>query len=164
MNTYYTTLNAHQRGIFILYSEEGLKFVKLSSKLEELTKKIENLTQRSDLRLEEDLKDYFKGKSIFFRDYKLDFSRISEFQKKVLMATLDIPYGETRSYKWVAIQIGKDKAYQAVGQALHNNPLPIIIPCHRVIKEDGKLGGFSGGLDWKKRLLTLEQKNVGINS
>jgi methylated-DNA-[protein]-cysteine S-methyltransferase len=67
-----------------------------------------------------------------------------------------IPYGETRSYAWVAEQIGQPRAVRAVGQALGKNPLPIIIPCHRVITSNGKLGGFGGGLEMKKRLLSLE--------
>ncbi|GAI87660.1 unnamed protein product, partial [marine sediment metagenome] len=67
-----------------------------------------------------------------------------------------IPYGETRSYAWVAKQVGKPKAARAVGQAMGSNPLPIIIPCHRVITSNGKLGGFGGGLEMKRQLLSLE--------
>jgi len=74
----------------------------------------------------------------------------------VWQATRLIPYGETRSYLWVAVQIGKPGAARAVGQALGRNPLPVIIPCHRVIASDGGLGGFTGGLVMKRRLLELE--------
>ncbi|MBU1996957.1 MAG: MGMT family protein [Candidatus Omnitrophica bacterium] len=83
---------------------------------------------------------------------------LTKFQWQVLEQTAKIPFGETRSYKWVAEQIGRPKAFRAVGQALRRNPYPIIIPCHRVIKEDGELGGYSGGpSDKKEDLLFREQ-------
>lgn len=69
-----------------------------------------------------------------------------------------IPYGETRSYKWVAEKLGNPRAVRAVGQALKKNPLPGIIPCHRVIRSDGSLGGFSQGLKKKRELLRGEGK------
>jgi len=98
---------------------------------------------------------YFNGQKAHFPD-KLDLSGATPFQREVWEATRLIPYGETRSYKWVAGQIKKPKAARAVGQALGKNPLPIIVPCHRVLANDGKLGGFTGGLDTKKSLLHLE--------
>ena len=70
-----------------------------------------------------------------------------------------IPYGETRSYIWLAEQLGKMGAVRAVGQALARNPLPIIIPCHRVVAKDGQLGGFTGGMEIKRQLLYLEASN-----
>lgn len=88
---------------------------------------------------------------------KLDLSRLTPFQRKVLEAVKTIPYGETRSYKWVAERIGKPKAARAIGQALKKNPYPIIIPCHRVIRSDGRLGGYSKGIRKKKRLLKKEE-------
>lgn len=78
------------------------------------------------------------------------------FQKKVWKVLQTIPYGETRTYKWVAQKIGKPRAVRAVGQACGANPLPLIIPCHRVVASGGKLGGFSLGVAMKKRLLKLE--------
>lgn len=78
------------------------------------------------------------------------------FQKDVYAATRKIPYGETRSYGWVAEQIGKPNASRAVGQALNKNPLPLYIPCHRVIGKNHKLVGFGSGLDKKRYLLNLE--------
>ncbi len=86
---------------------------------------------------------------------------LTEFQWKVLKATLKIPLGQTRSYKWVAQQVGFPKAVRAVGQALRINPYPVVIPCHRVIKGDGSLGGYAGGLGTRKaELLELEQEIV----
>jgi len=105
--------------------------------------------------LMERLKVYFSGYRTTFRD-KLDLSRATHFQREVWEITRLIPYGETRSYAWVAEQIKKPRAMRAVGQALSKNPLPIIIPCHRVVASDGKLGGFSGGMEMKRYLLSLE--------
>ena len=84
-------------------------------------------------------------------------NKLTGFQWQVLAATTTIPLGETRSYKWVAQQIGKPHAVRAVGQALRRNPFPVIIPCHRVIKENGSLGGYVGGSGTKKaQLLKIE--------
>jgi len=85
--------------------------------------------------------------------------RLTEFQWKVLQATMTIPLGQTRSYKWVAKKIGYPQAVRAVGQALKRNPYPLIIPCHRVIREDGSLGGYAGKYDKRKsQLLKMEEK------
>jgi len=115
----------------------------------------------------ERLRIYLGGHKVTFPD-ELDLSQATTFQRKVWEITKLIPYGETRSYTWVAEQIGKPGAVRAVGQALARNPLPIIIPCHRVVASDGKLGGYSGGLEMKRRLLYLEaaasmQVKQGIN-
>ena len=80
----------------------------------------------------------------------------THFQQKVWGALLSIPYGETRSYKDISVQVGKPDASRAVGMANHENPIPIFIPCHRVISSDGSLGGYSGGLDIKTNLLQIE--------
>ena len=103
----------------------------------------------------ERLKIYFGGDRMPFPD-KLDLSGATPFQREVWQTTRLIPCGETRSYAWVANHIKRPGAVRAVGQALGRNPLPIIIPCHRVVNSDGKLGGFSGGLEMKKYLLWLE--------
>lgn len=105
--------------------------------------------------LMERLKAYFSGHRTTFPD-KLDLSQATHFQHEVWEITRRIPYGETRSYAWVAEQIRKPRAVRAVGQALGKNPLPIIVPCHRVVASDGKLGGFGGGVEMKKHLLSME--------
>jgi len=105
--------------------------------------------------LMERLKTYFSEGKIAFPD-ELDLSPATPFQRKVWEITRLIPYGETRSYTWVAEQIKQPQAARAVGRALARNPLPIIIPCHRVLTIDGKLGGFSGGVELKRCLLRLE--------
>ncbi|MBN1692717.1 MAG: MGMT family protein [Dehalococcoidales bacterium] len=98
------------------------------------------------------------GQRVDFPD-KLDLQGATDFQRKVWEATKQIPYGQTRSYEWVAKQVGKPGAARAVGQALGKNPLPVVVPCHRVITCDGKSGGFGGGLAMKKRLLALEKSS-----
>jgi len=105
--------------------------------------------------LVERLRIYFNGHRVDFLD-KPDLSRATPFQREVWEITKLIPYGKTRSYSWVAEQVKKPKAARAVGQAMSRNPLPIIIPCHRVLNIDGKLGGFGGGLEMKRHLLDLE--------
>ena len=80
----------------------------------------------------------------------------SKFERDVYKAVLDIPAGEMRSYKWIAGRIGRPKAYRAVGNALNKNRYPGVIPCHRVIKQDGSIGGYSKGVYFKKRLLKAE--------
>jgi methylated-DNA-[protein]-cysteine S-methyltransferase len=101
------------------------------------------------------LRSYFQAERVDFPD-KLDLAGATSFQIKVWEATRLIPYGDTRSYRWLATQIGRPGAARAVGLALARNPLPIIIPCHRVVGSDGRLGGFSGGPEMKRRLLSLE--------
>lgn len=83
---------------------------------------------------------------------------MTPFAKKVYRIVLTIPLGEVRTYKWVAQKIGKPKAARAVGQALKQNPYPLIIPCHRVIPSNGKIGGYAWGRKNKAILLDLEQK------
>lgn len=80
----------------------------------------------------------------------------TEFRRKVWDALLDIPYGETITYGALAARLGKPKAVRAVGQANHHNPIPILLPCHRVIGADGSLTGYGGGLKLKETLLALE--------
>ncbi|MBI4974811.1 MAG: MGMT family protein [Candidatus Omnitrophica bacterium] len=82
--------------------------------------------------------------------------RFSKFKKDVYEAVYDIPRGEVRSYKWIAQKLGRPKAYRAVGNALNKNRYPGIIPCHRVIRQDGSIGGYSKGVYFKKRLLKAE--------
>ena len=101
------------------------------------------------------LDGYFAGRRRRF-DLPLEPAGTA-FQRKVLEALQAIPYGETRSYKAVAEAIGKPRAVRAVGAANARNPIPIIIPCHRVIGSDGSLTGFGGGLDAKRQLLALER-------
>jgi len=101
------------------------------------------------------LRSYFGGYQVAFDD-GLDLSPATAFQRQVWQLTRLIPYGETRSYSWVAERLGKAGVVRAVGQALGQNPLPIFVPCHRVVAKDGKLGGYSSGVEKKDYLLRLE--------
>jgi methylated-DNA-[protein]-cysteine S-methyltransferase len=106
------------------------------------------------------LQRYFSGGRVSF-DLLLDLGYYTSFQQAVWKAAAEVPYGETRSYGWIAKRIKRPKAVRAVGQALGANPVPIVVPCHRVISASGKIGGFSGGLGMKKKLLELEAGRVG---
>jgi methylated-DNA-[protein]-cysteine S-methyltransferase len=103
----------------------------------------------------QELDQYFEGQRRTF-DVPLDWTLAKAFRRKVLQATAEIPYGQTSSYRLVAIAAGSANAVRAAGSALANNPLPILIPCHRVLRSDGGLGQYLGGQAAKTRLLTLE--------
>jgi len=103
------------------------------------------------------LKEYFNRKR---KEFNLPLKPNGTiFMKNVWKSLCNIPYGETKSYIYIAKEIGNDKACRAVGMANNKNPIPIIIPCHRVIGKNGKLVGYAGGLDVKEKLLELEFKN-----
>jgi len=102
------------------------------------------------------LQQYFDGQRVLF-DEPLDLSGATAFQRRIWSAVRDIPYGETRSYGQIAHQAGSPGAARAVGRAMATNPVPIVVPCHRVIGSDGNLRGFGGGLDLKRRLLEMER-------
>lgn len=106
----------------------------------------------------EELLNYFRGQRVEFAE-KLDIANYSPFEQTVWEATRKIQYGQTKSYAEISRQIGKPFAHRAVGHALGKNPLAIVVPCHRVIASDGKLGGFSGGLTMKRYLLDMEAAN-----
>jgi len=105
--------------------------------------------------LAERMKRYLRGQRVAFDD-RLDPGRATAFMRVVWEASRCIPYGETRSYSWVAACVGKPRAARAVGQTMSRNPVPIVVPCHRVVNKDGGLGGFGGGVEMKRRLLELE--------
>ncbi|HDN79559.1 MAG TPA: methylated-DNA--[protein]-cysteine S-methyltransferase [Chloroflexi bacterium] len=105
--------------------------------------------------LKAELDRYFRGYRVTFEE-PLDFEAATPFRRAVWQEVRRIPWGETRTYREIAAAIGNPKATRAVGQALMANPIPIIIPCHRVIYSDGNLGGFSYGVEFKRKLLELE--------
>ena len=101
------------------------------------------------------LTDYLAGTRRSF-NLSLDLSRGTSFQQKVWRTLRRVSYGRLRSYQWVAVRVGGRQYARAVGNAVGANPMPIVIPCHRIVAQDTSLGGFSGGLPTKRRLLTLE--------
>ena len=160
--TYFTIVNTRLGYVGLSKSNVGLMSVTLPQSSREralagingLSDSVEeNASAFTDLALQ--IKRYYDGEKVVFSG-KLDFSGATSFNRAVWEATSSIPYGEVRSYSWIAQQIGRPKAYRAVGSALGQNRLPLIIPCHRVIASNGKLGGFGGGLELKKQLLQLE--------
>jgi O-6-methylguanine DNA methyltransferase len=101
------------------------------------------------------LLDYLAGKRNRF-DIPLDLSRGTAFQRRVWRTLQRVPYGKLRSYQWIAARVGGRRYARAVGNAVGANPLPIVVPCHRIVAQDASLGGFSCGLPMKRKLLTLE--------
>lgn len=158
----YHVFNTKGGWIAVLGSIRGLISITLprssaQAALESLSKTIEQAVQSPERfkDLTERLRKYFSGYKASFPD-KLDLSSATPFQRSLWQAVRQIPYGETRSYGWLVERIGRPGAARAVGQALSRNPLPVIIPCHRVVSSDNSLGGFSDGLEMKRRLLRLE--------
>ena len=141
--------------------EENEKLIELNiyneEKNEQKNKIIEKDT-RLLLEVEKQLKEYFKGKRTKF-EIPLN-PKGTEFMKNVWKELLKIPYGETRTYKEIAEKIGNSKASRAVGMVNNKNPIPIIIPCHRVIGSNNKLVGYALGLDMKQYLLDLEREVI----
>ncbi|MCU4337892.1 methylated-DNA--[protein]-cysteine S-methyltransferase [Acinetobacter dispersus] len=145
-------LVAHDQALVaVMWDNEDHKRVRLS----ELVEDRHHLMLH---RVKQQLEQYFAGQRQQF-DLPLDFQGTA-FQQQVWQALLSIPYGETRSYKDIAIQLGNEKAVRAVGAANGKNPISIIAPCHRVIGSSGALVGFAGGLDKKQILLSLEQSQI----
>lgn len=102
-----------------------------------------------------ELTEYFEGERTHF-SFETSFVSGSEFERMVWNTLKEVPYGQTRTYKWLAGRIGRPNAFRAVGNALGRNPIPIIFPCHRIIEADGSLGGYSSGIDIKRRLIEIE--------
>jgi methylated-DNA-[protein]-cysteine S-methyltransferase len=110
-----------------------------------------------------ELDEYFAGRRSTF-EAPLDWSLIGGFGRRVLQATAGIPYGSVSTYKQMAEQAGSPRASRAAGNALGANPLPIIVPCHRVLHTGGGLGGYTGGLERKQLLLALESGQGTLNA
>ena len=147
-------------GELLLAGEDGalsmIGFPKGSMRREPEADWIFNETQLADASRQ--LCEYFAGER---RDFDLPLKLGgTEFQVSVLEALQDIPYGETTSYGEIARRIGRPKAVRAVGAANGRNPIPVVVPCHRVIGSTGDLTGFGGGLDTKEALLRLEAENT----
>ena len=160
-----TILDIPKGKIFLAKTEKGLSFaafLKNKSQLKQIEgmlkrKGISLQADRNPFRLEEKLfKKYFEGKKEDFTSLPLDFVSGTPHQRKVWLEARKVPYGKTTSYKSLAQKLNH-RGYRSIGQALGRNPLLIIIPCHRIIRTDGSLGGFGLGLDFKEYLLRLER-------
>jgi len=163
---YYASLESSWLGkVFVASTERGVCAVDfLTSEktfLKNLRKQFSDGVVKDPLKNKEillQLKGYLEGKVKKFH-CRLDLKG-TPFQKKVWSALAKIPYGQTRSYQDIARTIGHPKAFRAVGNANGANPIPLIIPCHRVIESHGGLGGFGHGLKVKKKLLNFEKAHV----
>jgi methylated-DNA-[protein]-cysteine S-methyltransferase len=113
------------------------------------------MADRSFQEIIRQLDEYFSGARLIFRT-PLDLEQGTPFQRRVWRSLLEIPYGDTVTYKDLARAIGQPSALRAVGSAVGANPVPVLVPCHRVVATGGKLGGFSAGTQLKKKLLNLE--------
>lgn len=152
--------------MFICSNINGLCRIGINTTFEDEVRWLTNSFHKYDIVFNTDNNNpYITQLDEYFRGYRTKFDIPivtigTDFQKSVWNVLKDIPYGETISYKEVAIKLGKTKAARAVGQANNLNPIPIIIPCHRVIGSDGTLTGYRGGLNIKKYLLEFELNNL----
>lgn len=159
----YETLDSPVGSLLLVATERGLLRVAFSREghdrvLERLATSVSPRILRSPATLEQaarQLDDFFAGGRTGF-DLPLDLRLSRGFRRLVLSHLAEIPYGHTESYAQVALAAGSPKAVRAVGSACATNPLPVVVPCHRVLRSDGSLGGYLGGLEAKRTLLTLE--------
>jgi methylated-DNA-[protein]-cysteine S-methyltransferase len=160
----YTTMDTPIGTLLLAASEKGLLRVAFETEefddvLDLLGRKVSRRILRAPRRLDaamSEIDDYFQRRRTSF-DLALDFSLSSGFRLLVQRHLSEIPYGSTESYKEVAAIVGNAKAVRAVGTACATNPLPIVVPCHRVLRTNGQLGGYAGGLATKIALLELER-------
>ncbi len=147
---YYDSLHSPIGALFLVFAQSaliGITFAKPSSIVPRQTK--------DSTQAKKELEEYFAvGRAVF--TVKTRFVGGTDFEREVWETLRGVQYGETKTYKWVAERIGKPHAFRAVGNALGKNPIPIIFPCHRIIESDGSLGGYSSGIDIKRRLLEME--------
>ena len=158
METLYTAQTESPIGtLTVIASEAGLVAIEwgngaLPRKMKK-TVRYENSSDKTLVYVKQ-LREYFAGERHEFA-FPLDL-RGTEFQKRCWQALLEIPYGKTVSYAAIATAVGSPRAFRAVGMANHHNPIPIVVPCHRVIASSGGLCGYGGGLAMKEKLLRLE--------
>lgn len=157
----YTTIDSPIGVLVVAASPEGLLrigFDNESGVLEDLAEQVSPRILEYPARLlgaSRQLDEYFSGRREQF-DMRLDWALIDGFRRRVLTATAQIPYGGFSTYQEIAAQAGQPKGARAAGQALGGNPIPVVIPCHRVLRTGGGMGGYAGGTDRKEFLLRLE--------
>ena len=143
-----------------LVSQRGLRRLRFPLRRNHTPRESAQLSCSELRRARSELLRYLEGKSIRRGRLALDDGKWSNSKRMVLETIARIAPGEVRSYRWVAEQSGLGRGFRAVGQILKSNPLPIFFPCHRVVRQDGSLGGYQSGIRWKKRLLLHERKVV----
>ena len=158
---FYEWIDAPFGKVFLAKTERGLCRVSFRRKEEDLVDDLEKrelLPEKGAGQLDPErrqLDEYFEGKRRHF-ELLVDIRWGTPFQRKVLEAANEIPFGHCECYTDVAERIGHPKAQRAVGNALGQNPVAIVIPCHRVVASGGRLGGYTGGLDIKRTLMSIE--------
>lgn len=159
---YYCAVQAPIGRVFVAASDEGLVRVSFRRSegafVNDLRRQLDADVVRSPERTEDivhQLRAYFAGERQRF-DMRLDLRHVTPFQRRVLLAAARVPAGQLVSYGEIARRIGEPRGSRAVGQALGHNPIPIVIPCHRVVAAGGRIGGYTGGLAIKRKLLRLE--------
>jgi methylated-DNA-[protein]-cysteine S-methyltransferase len=149
-NEYYDFLETPLGTVYLVFSGHllaGISFRKPDGMVMKKNEETEAVKRELTEYFEEGRREFTCGTS---------FLEGTDFEREVWNALRDVPYGETRTYKWMAEQVGKPHAFRATGNALGKNPIPIIFPCHRIIESDGSIGGYSSGIDIKRRLLKIE--------
>lgn len=147
---YFDTLESPVGRLYMVFNRNCLVGVLFHSPSE-----IPLRSNRATALVKKELAEYFRNERREF-SCSAAFVEGTDFEKKVWSTLKEIPYGETRSYKWLAERLGVPKAARAVGNALAKNPIPIIFPCHRIIESGGALGGYTPGTEIKRRLLGIE--------
>ncbi len=150
VSAHYDTLQSPVGELYLVFNQSALIEVRF-----EKPAGMVHRQSKSSIQAREELGEYFTTGRMSFA-LKTEFAEGTEFEQEVWRTLAKIPYGETRTYKWIAEQIGKPHAARAVGSALGKNPIPIIYPCHRIIESDGSIGGYTPGVDIKRRLLEIE--------
>src|SRR5215470_5361874 len=167
---YYSRLESPVGALYVGVSEQGMVLLDLhggeflrSKQTGSAKNRVQWVeSERKTAPYVRELKEYFAERRKEF-SFPLDL-RGTEFQKRCWRALLKIPYGKTCSYADIAREVGSPNSFRAVGQANHQNPIAIVVPCHRVITTDGKLGGYGGGLPMKERLLQLEGAKKALSN
>jgi len=147
-----TELKRLEAKLTIEATPRGISLVRTGRAGKPATAAARRLTEQA----REEIHEYLRGQRAFFR-VAVDLGSVPDFQRRVLEAARLIPFGEARPYAWIAAGIGHPRAVRAVGTALGRNPVPLILPCHRVWRSDGGLGGYIFGAAVKERLAALER-------
>jgi O-6-methylguanine DNA methyltransferase len=153
--------------VFVAYSATGVSAVSRAGSAEEFERAFRSRTGRRAVRVQSPppalaaaVEARLRGDARAQLEY--DLRGVSEFERAVLLKALEIPRGEVRPYGWVAREIGRPKAVRAVGSALGQNPIPLLIPCHRVVRSDGRLGDYAFGAEAKRAVLEAEGAAPGV--
>ena len=161
----YISMDGPAGSMFVAFNERGISAVQLGDDIERFNSWFDAAMSRPVYPVTEMPDRLRRGLSRTLETGKLgalaiDWASMSEFQQMVLRKTAEITPGQVRPYSWVAREIGKPKAYRAVGTALATNPIPVVVPCHRVVRNDGRLGNYYYGTPVKRSILEHEGMNV----